>query len=439
MLDETGAVVGGVAVQMDITDRVQAEAALREADRHKDEFMATLGHELRNPLGPIRSAIHILRKFPTAEPILIRAQDVIERQTKHMTHLVDDLLDMARITKGLAQDGARHRGPPGRCRRGDRCCLTRIRSQGRAVPSELAPEPLYVKGDATRLSQALINLLTNACKFTHAGGQVILRLRSADTAALIEVADDGIGLAPESLERIFGLFVQERPSGAAGNNGLGIGLALSRRLLAMHGGELRATSAGLARGSTFTARLPLVDEPEKIAIPSIRTRGERRRSRHRVLVVDDNLDACELLKELLQISGFDVDTAYNGATALAAAQETPHNAFVLDIGLPDMNGYELCRRIRVQVGAVPVMIALTGWGQPEDKKAAKEAGFDTHVTKPADPDVLCTALESFLKARDRATNHHSRDANLFTKTASRDGTGHPYEEQTQFIGDGNAT
>lgn len=439
VLNETGAVVGGVAVQMDITDRVRAEAALREADRHKDEFMATLGHELRNPLGPIRSAIHILRKYPTAEPVQIRAQEVIERQTKHMTHLVDDLLDMARITKGslrMEQDTVDLQDVAAAA---IDAVSPALEAKGVRFLQELEPVPLYVKGDATRLSQALINLLTNACKFTHAGGQVTLRLRSADTAALIEVADDGIGLAPESLERIFGLFVQERPSGAAGNNGLGIGLALSRKLLAMHGGELRATSAGLAKGSTFTARLPLVDEPEKIAVPAIRTRGDHRCSRHRVLVVDDNRDACELLKELLQISGFDVDTAYNGATALAAARKTLHNAFVLDIGLPDMNGYELCRRMRVQVGAVPVIIALTGWGQPEDKKAAKEAGFDTHVTKPADPDVLCTVLESFLKARDRATNHHSRDANLFIKTASRDGIEHPYEDQIQFTGDGNAT
>ncbi len=437
VLDEVGTVVGGVAVQMDITDRVRAEVALREADRHKDEFMATLGHELRNPLGPIRSAIHILRKYPTAEPVLNRAQEVIERQTKHMTHLVDDLLDMARITKGSLRMEQETVDLQDVAAAAIEAVSAAFQAKGVRFLQDLAPEPLYVKGDATRLSQALINLLTNACKFTKVGGQVILRLRSENAAALVEVADTGIGLAPDSLERIFGLFVQERPSGAAGNNGLGIGLALSRRLLAMHGGELRAASAGLGKGSTFTARVPLVDEPVEMAVPSIRTRGERRRSRQRVLVVDDNHDAGDLLKELLQISGYDVDTAYNGATALAAAQKTLHNAFVLDIGLPDMNGYELCRRLRVQVGAVPVIIALTGWGQPEDKKAAMEAGFDTHVTKPADPDVLSKALETFLKARERATNHHTHEVSLFIKTTGHDGMGHPSQEQTNAAGDRN--
>ena len=322
VLDETGAVVGGVAVQMDITDRVQAEAALREADRHKDEFMATLGHELRNPLGPIRSAIHILRKYPTAEPILIRAQDVIERQTKHMTHLVDDLLDMARITKGSLRMEQEVVDLQDVCAAAIDAVSAAFEAKGVQFLQDLAQEPLYVKGDATRLSQALINLLTNACKFTKVGGQVIFRLRSENAAGIIEVADNGIGLGPESLERIFGLFVQERPSGTAGNNGLGIGLALSRKLLAMHGGELRASSGGLGKGSTFAARLPLVDEPRETTMPSIRTRGERRSSRHRVLAVDDNRDACDALKELLQISGFDVDTAYDGATALVAAQKT---------------------------------------------------------------------------------------------------------------------
>ncbi len=421
VLDELGVVVGGVIVQIDITDQMRAEAALRQADRHKDEFMATLGHELRNPLGPIRSAIHILKSRHTADPVLIRAQEVIERQTKHMTRLVDDLLDVARIRQGAIrmqlelltlQDvvaAAIETVSPA-------LHATRVR-----FSQEFAEEPLFVQGDATRLSQALVNVLTNACKFTGAGGQVTLRLRREGATAIIEVQDSGIGLAPESQDRIFGLFVQEQPSGAAGNSGLGIGLALSRNLLVMHGGSLVAASAGLGNGSTFTARLPLVDAPRSMAVPSIETRQEHPSRRHRLLVVDDNRDGCDTMKELLEMSGFEVRTAYDGATALAAVQKATPDALVLDIGLPDMNGYELCRRIRVQVGAAPVIIALTGWSQPQDKKAAEGAGFDAHIAKPADPDSLCKVLFKYL--RDRDTPHAQQDAkvSLLIRTTSSEG------------------
>jgi signal transduction histidine kinase/DNA-binding NarL/FixJ family response regulator len=426
VLDEKDVVVGGVAVQMDITDRVRAEAALREADRHKDEFLAMLGHELRNPLGPIRSAIHILRKHPTVEPAVIRAQNAIERQTKQMTRLVDDLLDLARIKHGsitmergivVLQDTVAA---------AVEAVAPVLEAKGVRLLQEVAQEPLFVQGDATRLSQAIVNLLTNACKFTNATGQVSLRLARQDEAAIVEVADDGIGLAPDTLERIFGLFVQVQPSGAAGNSGLGIGLALSRILLVMHGGKLEAASAGLGKGSTFTARLPLVDSPvaKPIPIASIGTREKRPSQRYRLLVVDDNSDACDLMKELLEMSGFDANTAYDGATALVAAQATSHDAVVLDIGLPDINGYELCRRIRRQVGAAPVMIALTGWGQAHDKKAAQEAGFDAHITKPADPDVLCSTLMKLLKGRDTATGDRDQAVNRLLETAARAAAGH---------------
>jgi signal transduction histidine kinase/CheY-like chemotaxis protein len=431
VVDERGVVVGGVAVQMDITDRVRAEAALREADRHKDEFLAMLGHELRNPLGPIRSAIHILRKYPTVEPALIRAQKAIERQTKQLTRLVDDLLDLARIKQGsirmerefvLLQDVAAA---------AVEAVSPVLEAKGVRFLQEFAPEPFFVRGDATRLSQAIVNLLTNACKFTNAGGQVTLRLLREDETAIIQVADDGMGLAPESLERIFGLFVQVQPSGAAGNSGLGIGLALSRNLLAMHSGQLEAASPGLGKGSTFTARMPLVDAPAAMPIPMtpIETREQRPNQRYRLLVVDDNSDACDLMKELLEMTGFEVNTAYDGTTALVTAQETDHDAIVLDIGLPDINGYELCRRIRRQVGTMPVMIALTGWGQAHDKKAAEEAGFDAHITKPADPDMLCNTLMKLLKDRDTATGRRDRAVSRLLEAAARAAGGHGDKSQ----------
>jgi signal transduction histidine kinase/DNA-binding NarL/FixJ family response regulator len=433
VVDEKGVVVGGVAVGMDITDRVRAEAALREADRHKDEFLAMLGHELRNPLGPIRSAIHLLRKYPTAEPVLVRAQKAIERQSKHMTRLVDDLLDLARIKQGsirmereivLLQDVAAA---------AVEAVTPALDAKGIRFIQEFAQEPFHVRGDATRLSQALVNLLANACKFTAPKGQVILRLRREKADAIIQVVDDGIGLATEGLERIFGLFVQEQPSGAAGNGGLGIGLALSRNLLAMHGGELEAASPGLGKGSTFTARLPLTDTgvPMTIPLAPIATREARPSRRYRLLVVDDNADACDLMKELLEMSGFDADAAYDGTSALAAAREPNHDAIVLDIGLPDINGYELCRRIRRQVGIGPVMIALTGWGQAHDKQAAKDAGFDAHITKPADPDALCNTLLKLLKDRETSSDRGDHAIGRLIKTVSMAGENHGVETTPQ--------
>jgi PAS domain S-box-containing protein len=446
LTDEDGVVTRMIACAVDVQDRVDAikslqvraaearevarkldeqQEALHEADRHKDEFLAMLGHELRNPLGPIRSAIHILRKYPTAEPALIRAQKAIERQTNQMTRLVDDLLDLARIKQGsirierqlvLLQDivaAAAEAAAPV------------LEAKGVRFLHEFEQEPFFVQGDAARLSQAIVNLLTNAGKFTDAGGLVTLRLLRENETAIIEVADDGIGLAPDSLERIFGLFVQVQPSGAAGNSGLGIGLALSRNLLAMHGGKLEATSPGLGKGSIFAARLPLVDAPVAMPIPvgAVGAREKRPSRRHRLLVVDDNTDACDLMKELLEMSGFEANSAYDGATALAAAQGANHDAIVLDIGLPDMNGYELCRRIRRQLGAAPVMIALTGWGQAHDKKAAEEAGFDAHITKPADPDMLCKTLLKLLKERDTATGHRDRAVTRLLEAAARAGAG----------------
>lgn len=402
VLDERGCVVGGVMVQTDITDRVRAEAALREADRHKDEFLATLGHELRNPLGPIRSAIHIIRRYAIADPAVVRARDVIHRQTAHMARLVDDLLDMSRISRGTIKMDRKVLALQDLMAAAVDSVAPEMDAAGVRFRREFAAEPLYVDGDATRLSQALINLLSNARKFTPAGGEVILRLRKEDALAAIEVQDSGIGLAPESLDRIFGLFVQEQPSGAAGNSGLGIGLALSRSLMAMHGGQLEATSPGIGHGSTFIARLPLVAAPAPRPVLPIATKPGPPLKRPRLLVVDDNRDACDMLKELLEFSGFDASTAYDGASAFAAAQQTAPDALLLDIGLPDMNGYELCRRIRGEVGAKPVMIALTGWGQPQDKQAAQDAGFDAHVTKPADPDVLCETLTGLLERRKEA-------------------------------------
>ena len=402
VLDEQGNVVGGVVVQTDITERTLAEAALREADRNKDAFLATLGHELRNPLAPIRTAVEILRRTMAAEPAAQRAQQVIERQVEHMTRLVDDLLDVSRITRGLIRIQREPVSLQQVLAMAVEAAMPAVAGAGVQLVQDLASEPLNVLGDPTRLSQSVLNLLTNACKFTPRGGTVRLRLRRAGDQGVVEVQDSGIGLAPESLERIFGLFVQVQVSGGGGNSGLGIGLALARQLVRMHGGDVAAASQGLGQGSTFTLTLPLAQvqpAPEAPPQPQRQAEDSRRRT---VLVVDDNQDGCDALRELLQMSGFEVRAAYDGAGALAALAQDPVDAVVLDIGLPDMSGYEVCRRIRSSCGRAPVVVALTGWGQPQDKSAAREAGFDAHLTKPADPATMAQLLRRLLARREGA-------------------------------------
>ncbi|HSW16416.1 MAG TPA: ATP-binding protein, partial [Ramlibacter sp.] len=409
VLDEQDNVVGGVMVQTDISDRVRAEAALREADRNKDEFLATLGHELRNPLAPIRTAVEILKRRQPADAVLVRAQQVIERQAEHMTRLVDDLLDVSRITRGLI----RIRREPVTLQQAAavavEAALPGILAAGQRLEQEMPREPLVVVGDATRLSQMALNLLTNACKFTGTGGMIRLRLRRDGGAALIEVEDNGIGLSPESLERIFGLFVQEHPSGAGGSTGLGIGLALARQLARMHGGEIVAASAGLGQGSTFSLRLPLAGDavtpppvqagPLSVATSAAPAPEPAPMEEAVLLVVDDNRDGCDVLCQLLEMSGFVAHAAYDGESAVALAAQLRPDAVVLDIGLPDVDGFRVCRRLREQFGAGLVLIALTGWGQPQDRQAAMSAGFDAHLTKPTDPEALGELLSRLLGAR----------------------------------------
>jgi PAS domain S-box-containing protein len=397
VLDAHGAVVGAVVAQLDVTERTLAEATLREADRQKDIFLATLGHELRNPLAPIRTAAEIIRRAAPPEPVLVRARESIERQVAHLSRLVDDLLDVSRIRVGTLQ--LRDDALDLREIVGGTAEAVRSSVAGRSFVLVPADQPVWVRGDATRLSQALLNVLNNACKFTAPGGHIEVALRTQGRWAEVTVRDDGIGLRPEARERIFGLFTQEEKSGLGGNQGLGIGLALSRQLARLHGGDLVAHSDGPGRGSTFVLRLPLAEAGAQAAAGEAPTPAPAR-AEATVLVVDDNQDSCDLLAELLEGGGLHVLKACTGAEALRLHAAHGPELVVLDIGLPDIDGYQLCRRIRADRPAhPPALVALTGWGQAADKAAARAAGFDVHLTKPVDPIELERTLRLLLQAK----------------------------------------
>ena len=377
----------------------QQEAMLRQADRQKDEFLATLAHELRNPLAPIRNAAELIRLRGSNDPAIERARAAIERQTMHLSRLVDDLLDVSRITLGRIQlrQEAVNLGDAA-AGAADAVAATAAKA-GLQMELAIAPPAPFVQGDPTRLSQCMVNLLNNALKFTPSRGRIVLRVAQEGRTAVVEVQDTGVGIEAANLQRIFDLFVQERHSGHGGNTGLGIGLALTRRLVELHGGSIRALSPGAGQGSTFRIELPAIEAPAN-ATPLPRSTAATPRERGaRVLVVDDNRDAAETLAELLRLSGYEALLAHDGESAVRAARDLQPDAVLLDIGLPDLDGYEACRRIRASAdGRAPVLVAVTGWGQQSDQDAARAAGFDGHMTKPVAPDALMDLLGSKLSS-----------------------------------------
>jgi len=379
--------------------RAEAEESLRRADRQKDEFLATLAHELRNPLAPIRNAVEMIRHAGNGDERVQRARDVIERQLAHLTRLVDDLLDVSRITLGTIQLRNETLDLRAIAANAAESVAGPMEAAGLTLKQELDPEPVTVEGDGTRLAQCIVNLLNNSIKFTPGGGEIRLRVSLAGSRARVEVRDTGIGISPESLERIFEPFVQEKISGSHGNTGLGIGLALTRKLIVLHGGTVRAESAGAGEGATFIMELPGSRAEVERPVSHAESRPPGAAST-RVLVVDDNQDAALTLSEMLSMSGFLCTVAHTGADAVAAVNQHRPHAVLLDIGLPDIDGYEVCRRIR-QRGNPPVVIALTGWGQEKDRRNAESAGFDAHLTKPADPQRLMTLLNSLVAGAPR--------------------------------------
>ena len=396
--DETGvlaeAINGMLAdLEREMAVRGQAEQALRAADRRKDEFLATLAHELRNPLAPIRNAFYLMQAKPEDAQGAAALRVMAERQLKQLVRLVDDLLDVSRITTGklaLRRERVELRAVAASALEAAEP-LARARNHRLAV--ELPGAGVYVNADPTRLSQVFLNLLNNAVKFTPPGGRIEFSVAAAGDELVARVRDDGIGIAPEMLEPIFEMFAQGEQSLDRGAGGLGVGLSLSRRLVELHGGTVRAFSDGVGCGAEFVVRIPGMGVESEI--PPARALPGAAPAAHRVLVVDDNRDFAESFAAILRSLGSEVRIEYDGLAGLeAAAAFRPGVAFI-DIGMPKLDGYALARRLReAPATRNAILVAVTGWGQPGDRQRAKEAGFDQHMVKPVDLDRLRQILRS---------------------------------------------
>jgi len=405
--NDAGQLVGASKVARDITPQKRAHRELEEADTRKNEFLALLAHELRNPLGPIRHAVKILRARAPSPEELQWATNIIDRQTEHMTRLVDDLLDVARITRGtieLRRERVDIADVMKAAVEASGALIERARLQLRITPPV---EPLYVEGDPTRLTQIVTNLLDNSAKYTDPGGRIWLTADREGDEAVIRVKDSGIGIAPDVLPRIFDMFTQAGLSLERAQGGLGVGLALVERLVKLHGGSVSALSGGLGQGSQFTIRLPVM-QAQRQGAAELRPAAPSLPAKHcRILVVDDNQDSADSLA-MLHMLGHEVKTANDGASALSAAAEFRPDVAILDIGLPKVNGYDLAKQIREQPwGRSVVLVALTGWGQEQHRKRSAESGFNHHLTKPVEFEVLqqiLAAADSCLPQRNVAAH-----------------------------------
>jgi len=391
--DISGEVVGAIDVMVDITERRAAESELREADRRRDEFLATLAHELRNPLAPISYGLHVMGLPSTGPEAVARVREMMERQVQHMVRLIDGLLDVSRISRGTIQL-RRERVDLGSAAL-DALETSRplIQACAHEVSVDMPRDPVFVEGDAIRLVQAVSNLLNNAAKYTPRAGHIRLAVEAAGGAAVVSVADDGIGIPSAMLSRVFDLFVQLDPSLERVQGGLGIGLTIVRRLVELHGGTVEARSAGPGAGSQFVIRLAPVAGPAPAPGDG---RGARERALalcRRILVVDDNHDSALALAMMLRMMGHEAHTAHDGREALETAAATRPHVILLDLGMPRLSGHDTCRRLREQPWAKGItIVALTGWGQDEDRRRSREAGFDHHLVKPVDLVQLARVL-----------------------------------------------
>jgi PAS domain S-box-containing protein len=389
--------LGYVGSMIDITDRKSMEEELREADQRKDEFLAMLGHELRNPLAPIRSAAAVMRYMAVDDPKFTWVREVIERQVAHMTRLIDDLLDVARITRGTVQLREERIELARLVREAVELSRPLIEDRGHELRVELPAERVWLEADPARLAQVLANLLNNAAKYTEQGGRIdlVAALIGSGSEIEIRIADTGVGIDPELLPRIFDLFTQDKQSIDRSQGGLGIGLTLVKALVELHGGLVEARSPGRGRGAEFVVRLPLASPdapsvplpPAEHPLPSAVPR--------RVLVVDDNRDSADGLATLLSIQGHHVATAHDGPSALEQAHRFLPDIVLLDIGLPGMDGYEVARRMRAAPDLqASRLIAVTGYGGESDRLRSSEAGFSNHLVKPVDAEALHGLLNS---------------------------------------------
>jgi signal transduction histidine kinase/ActR/RegA family two-component response regulator len=373
-------------------ERVRLMQQLRDQDRRKDEFLATLAHELRNPLAPIRNSLQIL-KMPRVDAALIeRSRAMMERQVHHLVRLVDDLLDVSRVMRGKITLRKERMELASVIARAIETVQPLIDAQGHELTVSLSNESLLLEADPVRLAQVIGNLLTNAAKYTEPRGKIFLTARRERDYAVLKVRDTGIGIAPEMLPKIFDLFVQVDHAATKSQGGLGIGLTLVRNLVEMHQGRVGARSAGLGQGSEFVVHLPLAEQQvEEPTQPIERTQPKRNGylSRRRIVIVDDNVDAAESLATLLRLQGHEVRVAHDGPSGLQMIQPGRQELVFLDIGMPGMDGNEVARRLRQQPALNGlVLVALTGWGTPEDRRRTAVAGFDHHLVKPVEPAAL---------------------------------------------------
>jgi PAS domain S-box-containing protein len=392
--DLDGKLRGFAKITRDLTERKQFEE-LEESRQRTQEFLAMLSHELRNPLAPLKTAVGILSLRELHDPVVEQARDVIERQVQHLTRLVDDLLDVSRITSGrirLSNEPLELAAIIGRAVEAARPLLD---SKGHSLEIKQPGRPVWVRGDLTRLTQVFVNLLNNAAKYTPDSGQIGIEVELFDDNAAIHIRDNGVGIAAELLPRVFDLFTQgQRPLDRA-DGGLGVGLALVHRLVSLHGGTVRASSEGSGRGSEFVVTLPKFSEETSMTVASLSEPTGQLPRRRRLMVIDDNKDAAESMSMLLELWGHEVVCAYDGRTALTAAAKYHPDAVFLDIGLPGMDGYEIAERLRESPdSARAVLIAITGYGQDEDRRRSRDAGIDHHLVKPVAPDTLQNLLDS---------------------------------------------
>ena len=369
-------------------------ARLREGARRKNEFLAVLAHELRNPLAPIRNAVQLLRLKCPVDDETQEAHDVIERQVHQMTRLVDDLLDISRITRGMIRLQKEAVDVAAVVDRALELARPLIEARKHTLSVTLPPEPMLLDADPIRLAQVLANLLDNAAKYTDEGGQIWLTAERNDAKVVLTVRDNGVGIPADFLPQIFNLYAQENRSQDRTQGGLGIGLTLVRNLVEMHGGGIQAFSPGAGQGSAFVVRLPVyADGQAAKPNPQPAKRRATAGPSRRILVVDDNLDSAKSLAVLLRHFGHDVQITYDGPAALEAVRTRPPDVVLLDIGLPRMSGLEVARRLRGELGLTQaLMVAMTGYGQIEDHRRSQEAGFNAHLVKPIDLDALSELL-----------------------------------------------
>ena len=398
--DDSGRAVRSFGVSLDVTERKLAEQALQDADRRKDRFIATLAHELRNPLAPIRNAVQLLRKGGSSDPQVAWCRDVIDRQVTQMARLLEDLLDVSRLTRGQFALRRERLALAAVVEHALEIAQPRIDEYRHSLTVSLPAGPLVIDGDMTRLAQVFSNLLINAAKYTPAEGRLGLTAEVVGDEVEVRVSDNGIGIPAEQMPHLFEMFTQGDSPQHAAQGGMGIGLSLARGLVEMHGGRIAAHSAGLGLGSEFVVRLPLAPaSADATPAPAAGKGSGAPAARLRVLVADDLRDSADSLGLLIELMGHRVEVVYDGEAALRAAERLRPDVVLLDLGMPKLDGFAVCRGIRGQPWGSPVrLIAQSGWGQEEDRRRTAEAGFDHHIVKPIDPEALEALLRTLAPA-----------------------------------------